>query len=638
MLSEEALYLKNCLISTKGEKGSITVAAAIVLCSVIVLNVVLYDYAKMKAVVSCIPERMRLAGKSVLASYDALLADKYGLYGFNTSSGHSAHKDFLKYYGNTECDVSVKDSFVTPEVIKKQVCGIMKIKTPVSVIESVLEAFDVISAADESCDNHSICGKAAQKLSELQSVRDELKLKTEGYYRGDSFCINGFSQGIIGNLFLSYSDDKEGAFDQLLTRLITLHEQYEGYNKEAAALCNEIQTGVNEINNILSRADMTDGNSSSSLSASDIKKQAQTLLNNAAFKDIKHNCDVFNDRLSFLNDIKEKGIKADLSKIKGVVEKGIVKTNIMINNLNIGKAGEYTDSRGSLTDDIKRKCSVSMFYDDKFEILPADYAALPSVKEQAFTSGIYELVNVVDSGFMDDFGSFDKLFSYWDNFSFSKLLKDATESILIDDYIINHMTTRLYGVSDDKLNNEVEYILSGNASCDENNDTVEQRIIALRFILNFADIMKDAQKVSIATAMASAIAAVVSMGAGVTLYKYIIISAWALIDSYTDIEKLLKGESVPLVEIGNSEKIIELQDYDFYLRLLLLLTDSETKLLRICDIIEINMKEITGENYKLSGVYNTLAVRVITQFNFISPLLLGIGEEYKREDYCEVSY
>ena len=74
MLSEEALYLKNCLISTKGEKGSITVAAAIVLCSVIVLNVVLYDYAKMKAVVSCIPERMRLAGKSVLASYDALLA------------------------------------------------------------------------------------------------------------------------------------------------------------------------------------------------------------------------------------------------------------------------------------------------------------------------------------------------------------------------------------------------------------------------------------------------------------------------------------------------------------------------------------------------------------------------------------
>ena len=188
------------------------------------------------------------------------------------------------------------------------------------------------------------------------------------------------------------------------------------------------------------------------------------------------------------------------------------------------------------------------------------------------------------------------------------------------------------------MNNEVEYILSGNASCDENNDTVEQRIIALRFILNFADIMKDAQKVSIATAKASAIAAVVSLGAGVTLYKYIIISAWALIDSYTDIEKLLKGESVPLVEIGNSEKIIELQDYDFYLRLLLLLTDNETKLLRICDMIEINMKEITGENYKLSGVYNTLAVRVITQFNFISPLLLGIGEEYKREDYCEVSY
>jgi hypothetical protein len=41
--------------------------------------------------------------------------------------------------------------------------------------------------------------------------------------------------------------------------------------------------------------------------------------------------------------------------------------------------------------------------------------------------------------------------------------------------------------------------------------------------------------------MAAAIAAVVSRGAGVTLYKYIIISALAWIDSYIDVEKLLKA-------------------------------------------------------------------------------------------------
>ena len=171
-----------------------------------------------------------------------------------------------------------------------------------------------------------------------------------------------------------------------------------------------------------------------------------------------------------------------------------------------------------------------------------------------------------------------------------------------------------------------------------NNDVVEQKIVALRFVLNFANIMQDKEKTSIAEAMAAAIAAVVSRGAGVTLYKYIIISAWAIIDSYIDVEKLLKGESVPLIEFGDVEKINEIQDYDFYLRLLLLMTDKKTKLLRICDMIEINMKEITGENYRLSGVYNTVYAKVITEFDFISRDLLGIKNKFKREDFYEVSY
>ena len=70
----------------------------------------------------------------------------------------------------------------------------------------------------------------------------------------------------------------------------------------------------------------------------------------------------------------------------------------------------------------------------------------------------------------------------------------------------------------------------------------------------------------------------------------------------------------------------------------MLFTDKETKLLRICDMIEINMEEFTGERYKLSGVYNSVCAKATTEFEFISPVLLGINGTYKREDYCEVSY
>ena len=68
------------------------------------------------------------------------------------------------------------------------------------------------------------------------------------------------------------------------------------------------------------------------------------------------------------------------------------------------------------------------------------------------------------------------------------------------------------------------------------------------------------------------------------------------------------------------------------------MTDKNTKLLRICDMIEINMKEITGENYRLSGVFNTVNAKVITEFDFISQDLIGIKNKFKREDFYEVSY
>ena len=143
------------------------------------------------------------------------------------------------------------------------------------------------------------------------------------------------------------------------------------------------------------------------------------------------------------------------------------------------------------------------------------------------------------------------------------------------------MTDRLYGPSNEKLNNEIEYILGGETSSDTNNDTVEQKILMIRFTLNFAKIIKDTQRCAIAESMAMALASIISMGAGVTLYKYIIISSWALIDSYTDVNNLLKGEAVPIIDIEKFDgKVNELQDYSFYLRLLLLFMDEETKLLR----------------------------------------------------------
>ena len=111
----------SCTRSIWDNRGSITVAAAIFLSSIIVLNTVLIDYVRMKTKISSIPTELQLACNSVLASYDALLADKYGLYGYNTSADTSAHRNFMRYYHAAESSVDFKDAFVEPDVLKEQI-------------------------------------------------------------------------------------------------------------------------------------------------------------------------------------------------------------------------------------------------------------------------------------------------------------------------------------------------------------------------------------------------------------------------------------------------------------------------------------------------------------------------------------
>lgn len=77
--------------STRGDSGSVTIAAAVLLSGILLLNTALYDYAAYKALESRATAGILLACRSVLASYDSLLAEKYGLYGLirETAARHT---------------------------------------------------------------------------------------------------------------------------------------------------------------------------------------------------------------------------------------------------------------------------------------------------------------------------------------------------------------------------------------------------------------------------------------------------------------------------------------------------------------------------------------------------------------------
>ena len=390
--------------------------------------------------------------------------------------------------------------------------------------------------------------------------------------------------------------------------------------------------------NLISKLDEVKKNTNTEKTALDILQKAQLLLNNKAKSQIGSNVKIFSERLNILNQFKNTNQFA-LEDIKKLLNSNKINSEIKINDIAGSAIENEKDERGNLYQKISNASKETIFTDSKYEISPREYADLPSVKANKEIEKSSFLYDINDEAFMDSFSSFTNLFSYWENLSFDTVATDVTNKLLIDDYIISYMTGRLDGPSNEKLNNEIEYILGGEASSNTNNDTVEQKILMIRFTLNFAKIIKDTQRCAIAESMAMALASIISMGAGVTLYKYIIISSWALIDSYTDVNNLLKGEAVPIIDIEKFDgKVNELQDYSFYLRLLLLFMDEETKLLRISDVIQMNMKEMTGEEYKLSGIYNKIRVKAVVEMQFVFPTVLGLDSTYRREDEYELSY
>ena len=179
--------------SMRGDTGSVTIAAAVLLSGIILLNTALYDYAVYKALESRAAAGMLLACKSVLASYDSLLAEKYGLYGFNTGNGGSAHDLFDDYYPSEASIVALSGNFTEPDVLREQICGMMKIKTPASLTETMLYLLGVLSEAKEEGAGYRACGEAAELLSALQKTHRDLKILVEGYYDGDPACVNGYS-------------------------------------------------------------------------------------------------------------------------------------------------------------------------------------------------------------------------------------------------------------------------------------------------------------------------------------------------------------------------------------------------------------------------------------------------------------
>lgn len=173
-------------------------------------------------------------------------------------------------------------------------------------------------------------------------------------------------------------------------------------------------------------------------------------------------------------------------------------------------------------------------------------------------------------------------------------------------YVTEFLNNFTDEAQDGVLKCEVEYIISGKSSDQENLKGVVNRIILHRLPVNLAYLVSDKSKVS----SVAPIAFVLSLIPGVTYpaAKYLLLGCWAYAETLVDIKVLLSGHSVQffktdetwVTDIDNLGKLksIENEDYEgtdsinYKGYLSILLAENTGNLYyRLADIIQMNLSQ-----------------------------------------------
>lgn len=196
-----------------------------------------------------------------------------------------------------------------------------------------------------------------------------------------------------------------------------------------------------------------------------------------------------------------------------------------------------------------------------------------------------------------------------------------TDKIFIQEYAFEKFKS-FTDRAETPLSYEMEYLLGGKDGDRENLSSVVKKLLLLREISNLAFLYTNPQKQGEIAACASALSFLLLIPEGMTFVQGVLAAGWAYIESIADVKTLLSGGCVPLVKDTGSWKtqISNLRadtgittekgvNYEEYLRILLMSVPEQTLIMRIMDMIEINLQQEEGkENFAFDACIDAVAV------------------------------
>jgi hypothetical protein len=179
------------------------------------------------------------------------------------------------------------------------------------------------------------------------------------------------------------------------------------------------------------------------------------------------------------------------------------------------------------------------------------------------------------------------------------------------------------GVSEDDsfFDAEIEYILSGKKNDRANYDSVKMKLTLIRFIANNIAFYRDPVKTAQVAALAAPFAA--AAGVGEEAARLTITEMWVGAETKNDIGLFEAGGKVAFLKtpaqwaLTDGAKAVDGlfsgtliypasrsgQSYETYLGALLFLMDRETKLLRVMDLIQLDMKANYDRDFLIREYY-----------------------------------
>lgn len=211
----------------------------------------------------------------------------------------------------------------------------------------------------------------------------------------------------------------------------------------------------------------------------------------------------------------------------------------------------------------------------------------------------------------------DKTVDFFHKKSVAAFLEDMNKDFAINQIASEGLTVSYAGAVCRNATNknvkegmqyEMEYLIAGKNSDQKNLQYVVNRLLLLRFGLNYSHLLSSGKKQAEAYALATQIANITATVPGVVEgIKLLIMAAWAYGESVIDLRGLLKGNRIAVIKneqnwqlslsgLANlsaqekqSENGITYQDY---LQILLLLqSESKEKYKRMMDVIEQRIQE-----------------------------------------------